>query len=87
VRRQRLVNKRAWYIISAENKLLVAYKILIFTITVPHMMLNLYLVTFGQNLAASKHYQTASYIEILYGIDLVLGFLTTFVDKEQVVQS
>lgn len=46
------------------------------------MMLNLYLVAFGNNLAASKEYRIASYIEIFYLVDIVLNFLTTFVDKE-----
>ena len=56
-------------------------------ITVPHIMLNLYLVAFGTDLAASKEYRVASYIEIFYAVDIIFNFITTFIDKEQIVQS
>jgi len=36
-----------WYILSYDNKLLITYKAIVYFITIPFIMLNLYLVAFA----------------------------------------
>lgn len=53
-----------------------------FFITIPNIMLNLYLVAFVYYTATSDIYKACLYMEIVFALEIFLSFFTSFMDKE-----
>lgn len=78
--------KKPIYIISYDNKFLVVQKVFTYFLTIPTVMLSLYLVAFAFNITNQTEYKVAAYLDIFYGIDIILNFFTAFIDQEQEVK-
>lgn len=73
------MKRKPWFIIRYNNTLLTWFKGLVYLLTVPNVCFNVFVVAFGINWTI---YNVANYMDILYGVEILLSFITSYLDQE-----
>ena len=75
---------RPWYIIESEgNKWLAAWYIFMGIVPLPDIILNLLFIAFGPGPEFDMAHTISNWMEIIFVIEILLGFITSYVDREK----
>lgn len=77
------VRKKPWFIIPFDSACLSYFKGGLFFLTLPNVCFNVFVVAFGAHYSI---YHVVLYMDIIYGLDILFNFITSYSDKESFVQ-
>ena len=75
-------NKKPFYIIDPDQPFVTTFHLVVGIISLPAVFFNLFLISFGLNAAGETFEQLTYWLEVFFGIEILLKFFTSYKDTE-----